>query len=231
MALRHPLLAALICATVCGAARADRSRLGDEADVVEAGDCELEFALERKKMARQAVLERKRALQLGCGIGWQTELAATLEHKRDDEGRAHGFALEAKTALHERRGDVGWSLVYGVERERDGTAGWRTHTLFLSTEVTFEPTPTWLLEARIGTARDRSARRDSTPWALGIEHALTNRLELRAALEGTDRRRPEWRLGMRLGLWPEDVALSLEYGAGTGAARERSAGVAVSVEF
>jgi hypothetical protein len=230
MPLRHHLFAALIVVTIGGTARADRSRLSAETDVVEAGDCELEFSFGRKK-AQQAAPERQQAMQLGCGIGWQTELAATGERARGDGGRADGFTFEAKTTLLEGRNGFGWSLVYGFERARNRTAAWRTQQLFMSANVTFEPAPAWLLEARIGTARDLSARRDRSPWALGVEHAVTPRFEVRAALEGADRGRPEWRIGMRCQPWPEDLSLSLEYGAGSGAARERSIGVAVSVEF
>jgi hypothetical protein len=231
MQSRHRLFAALMCAALGNSVHADRSRLDDESDVVEAGDCELEIAFSRKKL-QHAKPGLERSLQLGCGIGLKTEVAAAIVQSRGDEGRADGYALEAKTAWRERsRAGFGGSLFYGLERMRMSETSWRTQKLFLGTELVWELSSAWLLEARLGTARDRPARQNSTAWMVGIEHTLTGAINGHAALEGDDRGRPEWRFGLRYKLWPEHALISLEYGLGTGSERHRSVGAAITFEF
>jgi len=228
---RH-LLAALACAAACHAAQADRSRLADEDDVIEAGDCELELAFERQN-ARGAARERETSIQFGCGIGWRTELAATFARKRSDAQREQAIGIEGKTSLRERgSGGVGWSLAYGIGSERDGGRGpWRRGERFVAIEATHQPASAWLVEARLGTARDPVARSDRTLWLLGVEHAITEAVEARAELEGDDRSRPLASMALRWLVWPEHAVVTLAWGAGLGPLRERRLGLGVTFEF
>ena len=80
------LLAALIYA---GHASAKRSRLTQEADVVEAGDCEVESAGARER-ARGKGPARESNLELNCGVGASTEVSLLVARRRGDDGRGRG---------------------------------------------------------------------------------------------------------------------------------------------
>lgn len=225
------LVACLACVAMCQAAQADRSRLGDDSDVIDAGDCELEVAAERKR-ANGAVREKKSSIQLNCGIGWRSELAAAFATTRSDVPSVQALGVEGKTSLRDRQdGRLGWTLAYGVDAERGAGSAWRRNAQFVALEASLAVDKAWLLEAKLGTARDRALRSGSTTWALGVERALAESFEARLELEGDDRQRPLWRAGLRYQIWPDHALLSLSYGSRTGPTRERQAGLAVTFEF
>ncbi len=231
MRFAHRVVAGLACAAACHAALADRSRLAEDSEVIEAGDCEIEAGIERAK-ARDAARERSSSMQLNCGIGWRTELAATFVTTRSDGSRDRGFGVEAKTSLRDRgEGQLGWSLAYGVQAERGSSSRWRHAEQFIAIEVTYALGRDWLVEARLGAARDRVSRSDSTVWTLGAERALTESVEARLEVSGDDRHRPQWNAGLRFAVWPEHALLSVFYGGRSGPQRERQAGVALTIEF
>ena len=177
--------------------------------------------------------ELQSAIQLGCGIGWRTELTAAFARTRGAGAHDHAIGVEGKTALRERGlGRVGWKLVYGVGAERAGAGGrWRHTEQFIAVEATLQPVKVWLIEAKIGTARDRIARRDGTLWALAVEHAITQTVEARAEVGGDDRSRPLMSVGLRYLLWPEHALVTLSYGVKAAPLRERHVGLGITFEF
>lgn len=225
------LLAALVCTLACPAAWADRSRLADDDDVVEAGDCEIEWAQGRQTV-RGAARQSDSSLQLGCGIGWRTELAASWARRRAGGPPEQGIGLQAKTSLREggHRG-LGWALLVGVEGERGAGASWRRSGHAVAIEASLQPHRAWRAEARLGSARSRFERRDSTLWSLSVEHGLAEATQVRAELEGDDRSRPLAGLGLRYEVWPDLAALTLAYQLRGGPSRERRLGLALTIEF
>jgi hypothetical protein len=226
----RPWLAGLACLLASHAAWADRSRLEDESDIAEAGECAAEWALERQREG--AATAQETALELDCGIGWRTELLAAFGRQRSAGERAEAIALEALTSLRDRAdGIVGWALVWGLARERAGTGDWRSAEHFVAIELTWHPDPGWLLQARLGTLRDRLERRDATPWALTLEHGLRDGVEVAAELEGDDRRRPMAGVMLRFELGHEDLSVLSSYATSLGAPRERRVGLALGIDF
>lgn len=209
---------------------ADGRRLERDGDVAEAGDCDIETALERKRVHGDTP-ERRSTLRLNCGIGWLTELE--VAHARGHGGtRRHSIALESKTTLRERAGaSVGWALALGVAGERGSGNGWRRSEQFVALEATMVPARDWLLEAKLGAARERSQRLDKTMWTLAAEHVIGDSVEWRAEIEGDDRHRPLATLGLRWTFWPERAALKVSYGASSGPQRERRTELGIKVEF
>ncbi len=231
MAALHHFIAGLACAAACHAALADRSRLSTESEVIDAGDCELETAIERTKASGSAP-ERRPSLQLNCGVGWRSELALLFASTQGNEPRLRAIGIEGKTALLDRAaGRIGWGLAYGVEAERSGESPWRRAGQFIALEAAYAIDKDWRVEARLGTARDLAARSDSTVWALALERALGAAFEARLELSGDDRQRPRWNASLRYEVWPDHALLSLSYGVRTGPARERQAGMSVTFEF
>lgn len=225
------VLAALTCATACQLAQADRSRLADNADVQDRGDCELETVLERHT-ARAAAPNRESSVRAGCGIGWRTELAAASARTRGNGMRNETISFEGKTSLREPgAGQIGWALVYGVGTQRAEHARWRRSESFAALEATIQPAHDWQLEARLGSSRDHLAHTGMTVWATAVDHAVTDAWEVRFEVEGDDRGRPVVSVGLRWLFWPEHALLSLSHGARPGPLRERSFGVGITFEF
>lgn len=224
------LIAALAALAAAGA-WADRSRLADEADVVEAGDCALELAAERGK-ARGEPVQHEVALTLDCGIGWNTELGVTRANRRSEAEVERRVDIELKTAFVERRaGAVGWTLVYGFDAARPAGAGWRIGEWSVGVEATRQIGLDWLVEARLATARERAERRSRTRWSIGVERALNDAFELRAAISGDDRDRPFAEIGFRALVVADDGALSVTWGRGGGPPREGRLVLAFTWEF
>lgn len=212
-------------------AQSGGERLASAGDVAAAGDCDIEVAGERKRIRGQAP-ERESSLRAACGIGWQTELEAAFSGRHGRSARDQSIALEAKTTLRQREGgNVGWALAIGVASERGSGTGWRRNEHFVAVEATLEPLRDWLVEAKFGTARERSPRIDKTLWALAVERTISNTLELRADVEGDDRSRPLVAVGLRWAFWPEHAVLRMSYGTVSGPQRERRAGLGVKYEF
>lgn len=224
------LLAALACLAACHAAQADRFRL-DYEDVVEVGDCELEIASERHS-ARGAATEREQSIQLGCGIGWRTELVATLARRRSDGERSRAIDIEAKTSLFDRpKGGIAWALDYGASAEREPPGSWRWTEHFLALEAAYRPAEAWVIEAQLGAARERLERRNRTIWTLAAEHEFSDLLEARAELEGESRSRPMVNVELSYEVWPDVGRINLSCGARTGRTHERRVGLGLVFEF
>jgi hypothetical protein len=224
------LLAALVCVAACHCTYASRSSLTDESDVADAGDCESELAFERLRSRGEAA-QRERTLRLTCGVGGSTELEVAHARRHGGAARDEALAFEAKTALRARSpSQTGWAVALGVGAERKRGA-WRRSEQGFAIEATRPLGDAWLVEAKLGARRDQLSRRDSTLWALALEHALHERLELRAELEGDDRGRPVAKLGVRYTLWPERLQLKLSHGVRGGPQREHNTSLGLQVEF
>lgn len=199
--------------------------------MVEAGDCEVETLFERQK-ARDSAAARESSIQLGCGIGRRTELAAAFARQRSERARDESIGLEAKTLLRKGGGaGVAWSLAYGMASERGDGTDWRRGEHFVAVEAALRPAVGWRIEARVGTARDHAARKDKTLWALAAEHAITDTVEVRAELGGDDREPPLAGIALRWQFWPERALLTLSGGAKAGPTHERRIGLGIIVEF
>lgn len=230
MRLRRIALAALLAAAA-PAALADRSRLSQDEEGVEAGDCEFEVGLERSR-ARGASRQRETAVSLSCGIGWRSELTLAAARQRDADERVHLRALELKTTLVPRRGRApGWALQASLADERATGASWRRSDYALTLEATVEPRPEWLAEAQLGWARDVRGRADRMTWVLALEHALSEAWETRIEAEGDDREAPRAAASLRWAFWPDLAQLTLAHGKRLGGDRERQWALTLGIEF
>jgi hypothetical protein len=231
MSLSRHCIALLLCGLLGNAAQAGRSSVGDASDVAEAGDCEAETSFERIR-PRGEVRQREASLRLACGIGWDAEVEASVARQRGGDVRNQTLALEAKTTLAERgEGRIGWALALAVGAEKAGGGSWRHNEHSLTLEATYPLGATWLVEAKLGAQRERLDRRDSLRWAAAVEHAFSDRIEVRAQIEGDDRGRPLTGLAVKVSLWPEDLKLKLAHDVRSGPQAERRTSLSLQFEF
>jgi hypothetical protein len=224
------LLTALACSGASALAAAQRSGLGADSAVADAGDCEVETAFEHGKKRGEAA-QRGSALRFACGIGWRTELEAKMAWTRAGIQHERVLALDAKTSLRDRQRDaVGWALGLGIDAQRlDGR--WRRSEQRVELEASRQFGALWLGEAQLGTVRDSFNRRRSTTWALSVEYAWNERVEVRAELSGDDRDKPFLALGWRRAVWGEDLQLELTWAERLAWPRERKLALALQYEF
>lgn len=228
--LIHAACVALLFAAL--PAWADRSRLGDDAEVVEAGDCALELATERQREQGEPRRRRTHTVELNCGVGWQSEALLSRATQRQGSERESAWGVELKTALVPRRGSaVGWSLIASARREQAVGQRSRWTEAGVAVEAAVRPAGVWRLEARLGTRRDRIDRRDRTPWEIAVEHALVERWELRAQLGGDDGQPPQWQASLRWAIWPEHAFVTASHGGSSAIGRPRQWALAATWEF
>lgn len=230
MSLPRPLLVALVAATACASAAAEG--LGSDSAVADRGECEVEAEFERSR-ARAESAQRETSLRFACGIGWRTELEAALARVRSGGSSARQLSLEAKTTLRdwEEDGGTGWAVAVSVDAERGVGGGWRRSGQRLELEASRQLGTAWLAEARLGSARDRASRRYSTTWALSIEHAWSEAVEIKVELSGDDRDKPFAALAWRRTLGIEDLQLKLTWAERLGAPREQALALSLQYEF
>ena len=214
------------------AAHAERSTLGDAADVVEAGDCEIETTVSRQT-ARGTRPEQEKSIQLACGVGFMTEVTFGVARRGDGGTSESEFGLEGKTTLRPRTdGRAGWALAYGITGLRAQSGAWRGGEHFVAVEASYQPSPDWATEAMLGTSRHRALRHDSTIWLLALERALiADQLEGRAELSGDDRNHPKLELSLRFAIKPENASLRLAYAIKAGPQRERQVRLGLKFGF
>jgi hypothetical protein len=228
MASTLRLLAALAC---CSASLAAAQGLGADSAVADGGDCEVETSVEHTK-ARGEPRQRESAVRFACGIGWRTELEATLAHVRSGGASERLVSLEAKTTVRDRGDDgIGWAVAVGIDAERLASGRWRRSEQRIEVEASRQLGPAWLAEAKLGSARERAARCQRTTWALSIERAWSETAEIKCELSGDDRDKPFIGVGWRYALWRDDVQLKASWAARTGAPHERQIALSLQVEF
>ncbi len=230
MSPNHLALAALCCSLACSSARAERFRVGDDSDT-EAGDCQLDLSIEQRRSTAEPAL-RESALALDCGIGWQTELSVSLTRQRSAGSSERSLGIEGRTVLpNSGPAGLGWALVYGVDGQRGSLGGWQRSGQFIGLESGLQLAPWLRVELKVESVRDHRERRHASRWTFGVEQALGDAVELRAEWGAQSGQRPAPSLSVRWAAWPDVAALTLNWSAPAGPARERRAGAGLSFEF
>lgn len=218
-------LAAALCAGTlqCLPAHAGRPLQTDDAGVVEHGDCEVEAAWTRQRLA-PGLRSNEASLQLGCGVGWGSQIDLGLATARSAGTRETGLALGGKTGLWKSAAEEGAALALGWEvTGSKASQGALHHTSTSLTLIGSLPVAdTLTLHANLGHARDETEHRRSTTWGLALEHAGLGdaaRWAPVAEVYGDDRERPWWNLGLRYSVVAEKFVVDLAYGRQFGSAR------------
>ncbi len=202
----------LACATPL-ISQAGRPLQTEDAGILEAKTCEVEGATARARVAG-ASTSRDSALQLGCGVGFNSQVALAVSTASDGTDRERGMRLGGKTEIWSAGGDDGaaLTLAWGVDRARAGSGGgWKTSGVDARAVVSIPAGPlTWHLN--VGHERDTQARSSTTAWGGALEHEGYGPLAPMAELFGNDREAPWWNLGLRYTIAKDKAYIDMSYG-------------------
>jgi hypothetical protein len=222
MTLRTPLLTTLFaaaCALAIPAAQAGRPLQTEDAGVLERGSCELEGV--QARLREQGISTTGQSLQVGCGIGLNTQLAVASSRSKVEGFRATGLALGGKTELWRGAGEdaAAFTLAYGVEWDKPAGEK-RQRSASVLRAVFSQPVPGGSVHANLAAERDEIAKERSTSWALAYEHegfdAGPIKLAPMAEVFGTRGESAWWNLALRATLIPEKLFVDGSYGRQSG---------------
>lgn len=222
----RPFLVFLLAAAA-GAAHAGRPLQADDAPVMDPQACEVEGAHTDWRAAGRDL--RQSYLQLGCGIGWGTEIALQALRPRE-------LALGGKTQLFSTPwadGDAQLSLAWSLAH-RHVEAAWRRSGAGLLLVASLPLSRDWVMHANLGHQRDELLRRRSTTWALAAEHnglGEQGRWQPMAEVFGDDHGRPFANAALRLALRPGSVFVDASLGRQLGGAGARLATAGFRLAF
>jgi hypothetical protein len=223
-------LAALLFSTIALGAQAGRPLQTEDAGVLERGECELEGAVQQ--VNADGGRSRQTSLQVGCGVGWRSQVAVNPTTSRNGE-RENGVALTGKTGLWTGAGDdpAELTIAWRLQSTKVESASWR----YASTGAVLvysRPLPRRLtLHANLGHARDHDGGQGSTVWGLALEHAGFGTVAPMAEVFGDDREAPWWNLGLRWTVVPERVFFDASYGRQAASGRPRLVTVGFKLAF
>lgn len=203
------LLAALLgtCATLAHAARPLTT---EDAGVLAPHACEWDSYVAQLRV-HDAPTENAWTTQIGCGIGFGTQVALAYSGSEADGERANGLTLGGKTSLADG-GDAAasWALAWGATFARQGDLPLYWDAAYLNLVYSLPVTQQWTLHANLGWLHSHVHRHDTATWNLAAEYALTPQLDATAEIYGYDGHRPWMAAGMRLAL-REDLSLNASY--------------------
>lgn len=204
--IRPALWLATLTALVTLPAHAGRPLATEDADVLDAGSCEWESFAAHTRVSGEAAV-RAWATQLGCGVGWRTQVALAYSRARSDGGTESGWLLGGKTGLRPREDDrLGLTLAWGLAAAREPGRSMEHELSYLNLVATRSFVEGLTGHANLGWLRSESAGNSTTTWNLALEKALGQGVELMGEVYGDDRTRPWLGLG---GRWAASERLSL----------------------
>ena len=186
---RHLLtLAAGTLLLAAGTARADRPLVSETADVIGAGQCQVETGLAHASASGIASL---RSIDVfgSCGVAGHTQLGIALGSSRQAGATDLGLTLVGKHTLKmPEDGAIGYGVAYALGMEKASGGHWRHGSARLLGVATKDLAKGLLGHANLGWERTQADRLNSTLWSLGAES--DSGLRWAADVSGDDRSRP-----------------------------------------
>lgn len=192
--LPTPVRCAALCLSLLnllavGSALADRPLVSETADVIGAGDCQLEAWVARTRQHGGG--DRGSAGLASCGVGGSHQFGLGARGSRSDGApdRTQALALTGKTTLRAPdQGRTGFGLAYALGFERTARQGMRRESASVLGALTQSLADGTLIHANLGWLHSRSSGHSSTTWSLGVERGEDP--VLAADIYGDDRSRP-----------------------------------------
>lgn len=185
---RHAAAAILLLAFCAGPAWADRPLVSETADVIGAGQCQIETGLAQQTSS--GTPSGVAADVLGsCGVAGVHQFGISLGRVRQAGLTDLSLGLAGKSTLKmPADGAIGYALAYGVTSEKTTGQGCRHGSTRLFAVATKELAASLLGHVNLGWMRTGQDRRNSTTWSLGMESDSS--LRWAADADGDDRSRP-----------------------------------------
>jgi hypothetical protein len=222
----------LVAVLACGSAHAGRPLVTEDAGVLERGSCEFEAVAARQSLVGPS--ERSGLLQIACGAGLQTQLAAALGSTRVEGEHSLQAAATGKTFLRELTEEqAGLALAYVFSGARPSGMGWRYDTTALLGVITVPVQKELLLHGNLGASYSRIDRETTAVWALAAEllQLRGTGFDVTAETFGTQREPPWLNFGLRYTLVPERFNVNASYGWQGGSERAKLATVGLKLNF
>jgi hypothetical protein len=223
-------IAGLCGALACLPGHAARPLVTDDPGVLERGSCEAEAVLGRDRAPGTDTV-RAQSLQVGCGLGLQSQAALANAQERAGPERTRGLALVGKTALTAADAPVPLALGWALGWQRSPGTGWRHAETSVALLASIELAPGRQLVMNLAHVRDAAVRQGSTGWGVGMEQAAGADWAVAGELYGDDREAPWWNLGLRWSAMPERVTLDIAYGRQIAGGRPQRLSVGAKLSF
>lgn len=189
-------------------ARADRPLVSETADVIGAGQCQVESGLAHASASGMPSL-RSVDLFGSCGVAGHTQLGVALASSRQAGATDLGLTVVGKHTLKmPEDGAPGYGLAAALGMEKASGDHWRHAGMRLLGVVTKELSKGLLGHANLGWQRTQADRLNSTLWSLGVES--DGGLRWAADVFGDDRSRPWVSAGLLFPL-ADKVSANLSY--------------------
>ena len=208
------LVAAALFGTAIGAAPAwaGRPLATEDAGVLERNECELESYAGRVRAETPPTVKTAWA-QLGCGVGFSTQLAVGAGIERSDGDRSTKAALLGKTAIRELTDDqAGLTIAYAVFGARDPSDRMR-HEASEVKAVASAPFAGWVVHANLGANYSRADRDYAAVWGVALERpGAIGPVDLMAEVFGDNKTGPWLQVGARWTVVPKRVYVDASWG-------------------
>ncbi|MFN7693972.1 MAG: hypothetical protein ACK5O3_08000 [Burkholderiales bacterium] len=206
----NKLLAAM-AALVLLPAQAGRPFITEDAGILEQKACEWESVAAQARVPGEA-RSRSAATQVGCGLGFRSQLAVNVAQERLGGERSNSVGLGGKTGLWEAdAGGPSLTLAWGTSwsKGRASPREWDGVSALLALQQPLGDG--WTLHGNLGRSYSRSERRSSSFWALLAERNLSDSIDAGVELFSEAGQRPGLGVGMRWRLaegWTLDGSLA-----------------------
>lgn len=233
MKLARLLLGAALLLGLAGPSVAGRPLSTEDAGVLDPGSCELEsyLGLSREPASPDSRLQ---SVQLGCGAVEGTQLALLHQRGRSGATRTRSLAVAGKTRLHDGgEAHPSWALAWGLGQTDDGSgAGLRADQAYLNGVASWPLSAHLMLHGNLGWSHSRLAGQSRTSWAVALEKAATDHLDLMGELFDDDRSHSPWlQLGLRWAVLPDRLWLDASQGWQSGGTRARAFTLGLRLAF
>jgi hypothetical protein len=211
--------------------QAGRPLVTEDAGVLDSGTCELESFGSRLSEAAGTATSGASA-QVGCGIGWRTQVALAAARERSAGATAQVLAFGGKTGLVEAEQGTSWTLAWGFLAFKPDGGSLRHDASYLNAVASRPLTERLMLHANLGWLRSRSADESSTNWNLALEHAWLPTLDVMGEVFGSDRDHSPWvQLALRWAVLPQKIHLDGGWATRTGSSHARIVTFGLKLSF
>jgi hypothetical protein len=222
------LIAAASALGLGSAAWAGRPLVTEDAGVLNRGECEIEsYAGRADKPAINA-----QWAQIGCGTGFNTQLAIGAGREKSEGERSTTAALTGKTFLRELTDEqAGFAFSYAFSGAKESAGSFGHEATELKGVVTVRHGD-WLFHGNLGWQRSHGTRTTSSLFGLAVERTgAFGPVDLMAEVFGNDHEAPWVQAGARWAVIPKRLFLDSSWGVQTDSKRLRQLTVGLKLAF